>query len=101
MACTATGSVTEAVAAAVRVVRESGLLHATTSMFTTIEVEWDEVMAVLKRAVDVVAEVSLRVGLVLNASRVRRPAERQGGADRAGPPRRLRDRWTRCGDRVR
>jgi uncharacterized protein YqgV (UPF0045/DUF77 family) len=36
-------------------------------MFTTIEGEWDEVMAVVKRAVDVVAEVSPRVGLVLKA----------------------------------
>jgi uncharacterized protein (TIGR00106 family) len=62
-----TGSVTEAVAAAVRVVRESGLPHETTSMFTTIEGEWDEVMAVIKRAVDVVSAVSPRVGLVLKA----------------------------------
>ena len=62
-----TGSVTEAVAAAVRVVRESGLPHETTSMFTTVEGEWDEVMAVVKRAVDVVAEASPRVGLVLKA----------------------------------
>ncbi len=62
-----TGSVTEAVAAAVRVVRESGLPHETNSMFTNIEGEWDEVMAVVKRAVDVVAEVSPRVGLVLKA----------------------------------
>ena len=62
-----TGSVTEAVAAAVRVVRESGLPHETTSMFTTIEGEWDEVMAVVKQAVDVVALVSPRVGLVLKA----------------------------------
>ena len=62
-----TGSVTEAVASAVRVVRESGLPHETTSMFTTIEGEWDEVMAVVKQAVDVVAEVSPRVGLVLKA----------------------------------
>ena len=61
------GSVTEAVAAAVRVVRESGLPHETNAMFTNIEGEWDEVMAVVKRAVDVVAEVSPRVGLVLNA----------------------------------
>ena len=57
------GSVTEAVAAAVRVVRESGLPHETNAMFTNIEGEWDEVMAVVKRAVDVVAEVSPRVGL--------------------------------------
>ena len=61
------GSVAEAVAAAVRVVRASGLPHETTSMFTTIEGEWDEVMSVVKQAVDVVAEVSPRVGLVLKA----------------------------------
>ncbi|KRC58908.1 MULTISPECIES: MTH1187 family thiamine-binding protein [unclassified Nocardioides] len=62
-----TGGVSEAVAAAVRVVRESGLPNETTSMFTTIEGEWDEVMAVVKRAVDVVAATSPRVGLVLKA----------------------------------
>ena len=62
-----TGSVSEAVAAAVRVVRESGLPHETNSMFTNIEGEWDEVMAVVKQAVDVVAAVSPRVGLVLKA----------------------------------
>lgn len=61
------GSVSEAVAAAVRVVRESGLPNQTDAMFTTLEGEWDEVMAVVKRAVDVVAEVSPRVGLVLKA----------------------------------
>ena len=62
-----TGSVSEAVAAAVRVVRESGLPNETNSMFTNIEGEWDEVMAVVKKAVDVVAAVSPRVGLVLKA----------------------------------
>jgi uncharacterized protein (TIGR00106 family) len=62
-----TGSVTDAVAAAVRVVRESGLPCETNAMFTNVEGEWDEVMAVVKRAVDVVAEVSPRVGLVLKA----------------------------------
>jgi len=62
-----TGGVSEAVAAAVRVVRESGLPHETNAMFTNVEGEWDEVMAVVKRAVDVVAEVSPRVGLVLKA----------------------------------
>ena len=61
------GSVSEAVAAAVRVVKESGLPWELTSMFTTVEGEWDEVMAVVKRAVDVVAEASPRVGLVLKA----------------------------------
>jgi uncharacterized protein (TIGR00106 family) len=66
-ATTEDGSVAEAVAAAVRVVKESGLPWELTSMFTTVEGDWDEVMAVVKRAVDVVAEVSPRVGLVLKA----------------------------------
>ena len=61
------GSVTEAVAAAVRVVRESGLPHETNAMFTNIEGEWDEVMAVVKQAVDAVAAVAPRVSLVLKA----------------------------------
>jgi uncharacterized protein (TIGR00106 family) len=61
------GSVSEAVAAAVRVVRESGLPNRTDAMFTTLEGEWDEVMAVVKKAVDVVAAVSPRVSLVLKA----------------------------------
>ena len=61
------GSVSEAVASAVRVVRESGLPCETNAMFTNIEGEWDDVMAVVKRAVDVVAEASPRVGLVLKA----------------------------------
>ena len=62
-----TGSVSRAVADAVRVVRESGLPNETNAMFTNIEGEWDEVMAVVKRAVDVVAETSPRVSLVLKA----------------------------------
>ncbi len=62
-----TGGVSEAVAAAVRVVRESGLPNETNAMFTNIEGEWDEVMAVVKRAVEAVAAVSPRVSLVLKA----------------------------------
>ena len=62
-----TGGVSAAVAEAVRVVRESGLPCETNAMFTNIEGEWDEVMAVIKRAVDVVAAKSPRVGLVLKA----------------------------------
>ncbi|GAA1136607.1 thiamine-binding protein [Ornithinicoccus hortensis] len=61
------GSVSEAVADAVRIVRESGLPNETTSMFTTIEGEWDECMAVVKAACDAVAAHSPRVGLVLKA----------------------------------
>jgi uncharacterized protein (TIGR00106 family) len=61
------GSVGTAVAEAVRVVRESGLPNETNAMFTNVEGEWDEVMAVVKRAVDVVAAASPRVSLVLKA----------------------------------
>jgi len=61
------GGVSEAVAEAIRVVRDSGLPHETNAMFTNIEGEWDEVMAVVKQAVDVIAEKSPRVGLVLKA----------------------------------
>ena len=61
------GSVSQAVAAAVRVVRESGLPNETTAMFTTLEGEWDECMDVVKRACEAVAAVSPRVGLVLKA----------------------------------
>lgn len=62
-----TGSVSGAVADAIRVVRESGLPNETNAMFTNIEGEWDEVMAVIKRAVDVLAAESPRVSLVLKA----------------------------------
>jgi uncharacterized protein YqgV (UPF0045/DUF77 family) len=62
------GSVGDAVAEAVRVVRESGLPNETTSMFTTIEAEtWDEAMAVVGRAVEAVQARSPRVSLVLKA----------------------------------
>jgi uncharacterized protein (TIGR00106 family) len=61
------GGVSEAVAEAIRVVRESGLPHETNAMFTNVEGEWDEVMDVVKRAVDAVAARSLRVSLVLKA----------------------------------
>lgn len=56
-----------AVAEAVRVVRASGLPNQTDSMFTTLEGEWDEVMAVLKDAVDAVSARAPRVSLVLKA----------------------------------
>ncbi|GAA4577041.1 MTH1187 family thiamine-binding protein [Micromonospora coerulea] len=60
-------SVGDLVADAVRVVRESGLPNRTDAMFTTVEGEWDEVMAVVKAAVDTVAARAPRVSLVLKA----------------------------------
>jgi uncharacterized protein YqgV (UPF0045/DUF77 family) len=63
----ADGSVHDAVAAAVRIVRESGLPHRTTSMFTEIEGEWDDVFDVVKRATEAVGAFGSRVSLVLKA----------------------------------
>jgi uncharacterized protein (TIGR00106 family) len=60
-------SVGDLVAEAVRVVRASGLPNRTDAMFTTIEGEWDEVMAVVKQAVDIVAAKAPRVSVVLKA----------------------------------
>src|SRR6266567_4698645 len=48
----------ELVAEAVRVVRASGLPNRTDAMFTMIEGEWDEVMAVVKAAMDAVLAVA-------------------------------------------
>lgn len=61
------GSMGEAVAEAIRVVRDSGLPHETNAMFTLVEGEYDDVMAVVKRAVDAVRTRSPRVSLVLKA----------------------------------
>jgi uncharacterized protein (TIGR00106 family) len=60
-------AVGELVAEAVRVVRESGLPNRTDAMFTTVEGDWDETMAVVRRAVDAVAAKAPRVSLVLKA----------------------------------
>ncbi|WP_149359596.1 thiamine-binding protein [Lolliginicoccus suaedae] len=63
----ANDSMSAAVAAAVTVVRASGLPNRTDAMFTTIEGEWDECMAVVKQACDAVGEFGTRVSLVLKA----------------------------------
>jgi uncharacterized protein (TIGR00106 family) len=57
----------QAVADAVRVVRDSGLPHRTDAMFTSVEGEWDEVMDVVRRAVEAVQAHAARVSLVLKA----------------------------------
>jgi uncharacterized protein (TIGR00106 family) len=57
----------EYVADAVRVVRDSGLPNRTDAMFTSVEGDWDEVMDVVKRAVDAVAARAPRVSLSLKA----------------------------------
>jgi uncharacterized protein YqgV (UPF0045/DUF77 family) len=62
-----TGSVSEAVAAAVRIVRDSGLQNHTDSMFTTVEGTWEECMDVVRRACEAVGAFGPRVSLVLKA----------------------------------
>lgn len=62
-----TGGVSEAVATAVRIVRESGLPNETNAMFTTIEGEWEEVMGVVRQCVEALSAASPRVSLVLKA----------------------------------
>ena len=64
---TATASVGDAVANAVRVVRASGLPNRTDAMFTTVEGEWDEVMDVVRRAMLAAGQGYERVSLVLKA----------------------------------
>src|SRR3954468_19863340 len=76
-------SVTDAVADAVRIVRESGLPNRTDAMFTTIEGDWDEVMDVVKRATEAVGRHGERVSLVLKADiRPGRTGEMQAKLDR-------------------
>jgi uncharacterized protein (TIGR00106 family) len=58
-------SVGELVADAVRIVRESGLPNETNAMFTNIEGEWDEVMAVIHRCIEAVAGRAPRVSVVI------------------------------------
>jgi len=61
------GGVSAAVGEAIAIVRASGLPCETNSMFTNIEGDWDEVMAVIKACVDRLAETAPRVSLVIKA----------------------------------
>src|ERR1700742_3923480 len=60
-------AVGEIVAEAVRVVRASGLPNQTDAMFTTVEGDWDEAMAVVKQAVYAVAARAPPGSVVLKA----------------------------------
>lgn len=76
-------SVHDAVAAAVRIVRDSGLPHRTSSMFTEIEGEWDEVMDVVRHATEAAGCYGSRVSLVLKADiRPGRSGELDGKIER-------------------
>jgi uncharacterized protein (TIGR00106 family) len=58
-------SVGEAVAEAVRLVRASGLPNETNAMFTNVEGEWDEVMPLIRRCIEAVADRSGRASAVI------------------------------------
>jgi uncharacterized protein (TIGR00106 family) len=58
-------SVSEQVAEVVRIVRASGLPNETNAMFTNVEGDYDEVMALLRACVMKVAETAPRVSVVI------------------------------------
>ena len=58
-------SVSEPVAEAVRLIRESGLSNETNAMFTNVEGDWDQVMALIKACVMTVAETAPRVSVLI------------------------------------
>ncbi len=58
-------SVGDLVGECVEIVRRSGLPNETNAMFTNIEGDFDEVMAVIKDCIDHVARVAPRVGVVV------------------------------------
>ncbi|WP_147917491.1 MTH1187 family thiamine-binding protein [Ruania zhangjianzhongii] len=86
-------SVTDAVADAVAIVRESGLPYRLDAMFTTVEGDWDEVFDLVRRASDTLTARGHRVSLVMKAdirpgrtgeltgkvSRVETELDRRGG----------------------
>ena len=77
------GGVSEAVARAVKVGREAGLPNSTIALFTNVDGEWDEVMDVVKRAVEAAGEGAARVGRVLKADiRPGFPDQREAKVDR-------------------
>lgn len=55
------------VAQIVKIIRESGLQSRTNSMFTEIEGEWDEVMAVVKKATCYLTDQGIRTEVILKA----------------------------------
>ena len=69
-------SVSDLVAETVRIVRASGLPNETNAMFTNIEGEWDEIMAVIKECVDTMAQAAPRVSVVVKLDH--RPGEPSG-----------------------
>ena len=51
----------------VKIIRASGLSNRTNSMFTEIEGEWDDVMAVVKKATQYLTDQGIRTEVILKA----------------------------------
>ena len=77
-------SVGDLVAETVRIERASALPNETNAMFTNVEGEWDEIMAVIKACVDTMAQVAPRVSVVVKLDH--RPAEPSGRIHRKVEP---------------
>jgi uncharacterized protein (TIGR00106 family) len=58
-------SVADIVAEAIRIVRASGLPNETNAMFTNIEGDWDDVMAVVRECTEMVGRTTGRASVVL------------------------------------
>jgi uncharacterized protein (TIGR00106 family) len=58
-------SVGDLVAECVRIVRDSGLPNETNAMFTNVEGDWDEVMAVIKACVARVTAAAPRASVIV------------------------------------
>lgn len=58
-------SVSDSVAAAVRIVRASHLPNETNAMFTNVEGDWDEVMDLVRRCVERVLEDAPRASVTM------------------------------------
>ena len=55
------------VAEIVKIIRASGLSNRTNSMFTEIEGEWDDVMAVVKNATQYLTDQGIRTEVIMKA----------------------------------
>jgi uncharacterized protein (TIGR00106 family) len=62
---TPSDSVGDLVAESVGIVRQSGLPNETNSMFTNVEGDWEEVIAVLKGCADRMLQAAPRVSMVI------------------------------------
>lgn len=76
-------SVSPYVARAVRIIRDSGLAHKLGPMGTSMEGEWDEIMAVVSRCLEDLKKDCDRVYMVVTADYRKGPAGRLEGKVKA------------------